>query len=161
IARQDRGAAVAAWREALAGLDEPTRVAPPVASRAPVAPEEIRLTLSAALTGALSRQARQQGVTLNSVLQAARAMLLSPVTGRTDVVVGVTVAGRPPELAGIERMVGLFINTLPLRIQVPAGKPVAAVWQEVQERQALLLAHAQLGLAELQGLTGLGELFDT
>ena len=49
-------------------------------------------------------------------MQVAWAILLGRLTGREDVVFGVTVAGRPPEIAGIERMVGLFINTLPLRI---------------------------------------------
>ena len=57
-------------------------------------------------------------------MQAAWAILLGRLTGRDDVVFGVTVAGRPPEIAGIESMVGLFINTLPLRVRLPAGKPL-------------------------------------
>ena len=74
---------------------------------------------------------------------------------------GVTVAGRPPEIAGIESMVGLFINTLPLRIKLPANKPLLALLREVQDSQSRLMAHQHLGLAEIQGLAGLGELFDT
>ena len=76
-------------------------------------------------------------------------------------VFGVTVAGRPPEIAGIESMVGLFINTLPLRIRLPAGKPLLALLREVQDSQSRLMAHQHLGLAEIQSLAGLGELFDT
>ena len=57
-------------------------------------------------------------------MQAAWAILLGRLTGRDDVVFGVTVAGRPPEIAGIEHMVGLFINTLPLRMRLPARKPL-------------------------------------
>ena len=101
------------------------------------------------------------GLTLNTLLQAAWAILLGRLTGRDDVVFGVTVAGRPPEIAGIERMVGLFINTLPLRIKVPASKPLLELFQEVQDSQSRLMAHQHLGLAEIQGLAGLGELFDT
>ena len=122
IATQDRDAAIAAWREALAGLDQPTRVVLHDAGRVPVVPEQVTLNLSASLTRALSIEARRLGVTLNTVIQAAWAILLGRLTGRDDVVFGVTVAGRPPEIAGIERMVGLFINTLPLRVKLPPGK---------------------------------------
>ena len=84
------------------------------------------------------RAAREQALTLNTVMQAAWGILLGRLSGRDDVVFGVTVAGRPAELAGVEHMVGLFINTLPLRMQLPPraaavgaaaadpGEPVAA-----------------------------------
>ena len=83
------------------------------------------------------------------------------MTGRDDVVFGVTVAGRPPEIAGIESMVGLFINTLPLRVKLPADKPLAALLAELQDSQSRLMAHQHMGLAEIQSQAGLGELFDT
>ena len=60
-------------------------------------------------------------MTLNTVMQAAWGMLLGRLSGRDDVVFGVTVAGRPAELAGVEQMVGLFINTLPLRMRLAAA----------------------------------------
>ena len=126
LAAQDRAAAIAAWREALAGLEEADLVAPHDPGAAPVAPEQITLALSETLTAALTQQARQQGLTLNTFIQAAWAILLGRLTGRDDVVFGVTVAGRPPEIAGIETMVGLFINTLPLRVKLPPGKPLLA-----------------------------------
>ena len=87
----------------------------------PLAPEQIVLSLGGELSAALNRTAREQGLTLNTVMQAAWGILLGRLTGRDDVVFGVTVAGRPAELAGIEHMVGLFINTLPLRVQAAAG----------------------------------------
>ena len=123
----------------------------------PVAPEQITLSLSETLTAALTRQARAQGLTLNTFMQAAWAILLGRLTGRDDVVFGVTVAGRPPEIAGIERMVGLFINTLPLRVRLPASKPLIAVLKELQDDQSRLMAHQHLGLAEIQRLAGLGD----
>ena len=120
-----------------------------------------RLALSEPLTAALTAQARRHGLTLNTVIQAAWAILLGRLTGRDDVVFGVTVAGRPPEVAGIERMVGLFINTLPLRVRLPPGTPLLELLRQVQDSQSRLMAHQHLGLAEIQGLAGLGELFDT
>ena len=126
-----------------------------------MAPERITLALSETLTAALTQQARRQGLTLNTFIQVAWAILLGRLTGRDDVVFGVTVAGRPPEIAGIETMVGLFINTLPLRIKLTPAKPLRALLQETQDSQSRLIAHQHLGLAEIQGLTGLGELFDT
>ena len=145
----------------MAGLEEGTHVAPPDRKRVPVAPEQITLSLSESLTTALTRQARAQGLTLNTLMQAAWAILLGRLTGRDDVVFGITVAGRPPEIAGIESMVGLFINTLPLRVRLPASKPLLAVMKELQESQSRLMAHQHLGLAEIQSLAGLGDLFDT
>ena len=87
-------------------------------------PSRSPLALSEPLTAALTQQARTQGLTLNTFVQAAWAILLGRLTGRDDVVFGVTVAGRPPEIAGIETMVGLFINTLPLRVKLPPAKPL-------------------------------------
>ena len=161
VAAQDRAAALAAWQDALAGLDEGTRIAPPDRARAPVAPEQITHLLSETLTTRLSEQARRHGLTLNTLIQAAWGMLLGRLSGRDDVVFGVTVAGRPPEIAGIEQMVGLFINTLPLRMRLPAGKPLLTLLREVQESQSRLMAHQHVGLAEIQALAGVGELFDT
>src|SRR5262249_46498770 len=161
IAAQDRAAAVSAWQEALAGVEEATRVAPPDRARLPVAPEKITVALSETLTTALRRQARKHGLTLNTFFQAAWGLLLGRLSRRDDVVFGVTVAGRPSEIAGIETMVGLFINTLPLRIKLPPMKPLLELLKEVQDRQSSLMAHQHLGLGEIQQLVGLGELFDT
>ena len=69
-------------------------------------------------------------------------------------VFGVTVAGRPAEIAGIEPMVGLFINTLPLRLKLPPAKPFVDLLKGLQDSQSRLIAHQQLGLAEIQGLAG-------
>src|SRR4051794_31687762 len=160
-AAQDRTGALAAWRDALGGREGGPRLAPHDPAREPVAPEQMRLALSEPLTAALTAQARRHGLTLNTVIQTAWAILLGRLTGREDVVFGVTVAGRPPEIAGIENMVGLFINTLPLRVQLPPGMALLELLRQVQNSQSRLMEHQHLGLAEVQGLAGLGELFDT
>jgi len=160
VARQDRAAAEAAWRRALEGVEEPTLIRPQAAGEA-TDPKKITLTLDEALTSALTARARAEGVTLNTVLQLAWGLVLGAETGRTDVVFGGVVSGRPPELAGVEQMVGLFINTLPIRIRVSPGDTLAEALRRVQGEQADLMAHHHLGLAEIQGLTRLGALFDT
>src|SRR5262249_30109866 len=102
--RQDREPGDAAWLAELAGLDEPTLVA--AACPAPGAgdPERHRFSANAGLTAALTRVAREHGLTLNTVVQGAWALVLSRLSGRRDVVFGAVVAGRPPELPGIEDM---------------------------------------------------------
>ena len=159
LAVQDRAAAVAAWQDALAGLEEATRLARHELAGA-LAPKQIMLAVSEQLTTALN-EVRRQGLTLNTLIQTAWAILLGRLLGRGDVVFGVTVSGRPPEVAGIERMVGLFINTLPLRIKLPPAKPLLDLLKEVQDSQSKLITHQHLGLAEIQSAAGLGELFDT
>jgi non-ribosomal peptide synthetase component F len=119
------------------------------------------LSLNETQTTALILQGRKHGLTLNTFIQTAWAILLGRLTGQDDVVFGVTVAGRPPEIADVESMVGLFINTLPLRVRLPADKPLLALLREVQERQSQLTPYQHLGLVEIQELAGLGELFDT
>ena len=113
------------------------------------------------LSASLNRAAREQALTLNTVMQTAWGILLGRLSGRNDVVFGVTVAGRPAELAGVEHMVGLFINTLPLRLQLLPELPLAALLRQTQDSQSRLMAHQHLGLAEIQQAAGAGELFDT
>ncbi|MBX7555725.1 amino acid adenylation domain-containing protein, partial [Streptomyces sp. tea 10] len=158
---QDKDAAEAAWSEALAGLDGPSLLAPADAPPVTVPPRHLTVELPAELTEHLRARARQHGLTLNTLLQGAWALLLSKLTGRDDVVFGATVSGRPPEIPGIETMVGLFINTLPVRIELPAAEPLADALKRLQSRQADLMAHQHLGLTEVQRVAGHGTLFDT
>ena len=161
IAGQDRQSARVAWQRALEGLEEPTRLAAAQPGAAPALPEEIMVELPEALTEAISRQARSHSLSLNTILQGAWAILLGRLTGRDDVVFGTTVAGRPAEIPGIETMVGLFINTLPVRVRLRPAEPLSELLTRLQDSQSELIAHQHLGLAEIQSLAGLGELFDT
>ncbi|MGW2256238.1 condensation domain-containing protein, partial [Kitasatospora sp. NPDC001660] len=161
IAGQDRAAAEAAWRQVLDGLEEPTLLAAPDPSRAPVLPVRTRLELPEERTAALARFARERGVTVNTVVQAAWAMVVGRLTGRDDVVFGGTVSGRPPQVAGVESMVGLFINTLPVRVALDPAERFGALLERLQDQQAGLMDHQYLPLADLQRIAGLGELFDT
>ncbi|HEX2316312.1 MAG TPA: amino acid adenylation domain-containing protein [Thermomonospora sp.] len=161
VARQDREAAEAAWRQALAGLEEPTLVAPQAAGGDPAVPDRVRARLEEDLTAALTARARAHGVTLSTVLQLAWGVLLGRLTGRTDVTFGAAVSGRPPELPGVEQMIGLFINTIPVRVRARPSATVADALRALQREQADLLPHHHLGLADIQRLSGVGGLFDT
>jgi amino acid adenylation domain-containing protein len=158
--RRDRGASEAAWRDALAGVTEPTRLAPG-ADLSAGEPAQARIELSAETGAALTARARSLGVTLNTFVQSAWAILLGRLTGRDDVVFGTTVSGRPAELPGVESMVGLFINTVPTRIRLRPADPVTRLLQEVQDGYVHLLDHHHLGLADIQRAAGVPELFDT
>ncbi|MFD2474610.1 amino acid adenylation domain-containing protein [Amycolatopsis silviterrae] len=155
----DHEADRAAWTEALAGLDEPTLLAPDV--RAPQWPEHLDRTLDADVTARVTARARELGCTVNTLVQAAWAILLGRLTGRADVVFGTTVSGRPADLPGSTEMIGLFINTLPVRIALRSGEPVSDLLARVLREQAALLDHHRIGLGELQRIAGIGTLFDT
>ncbi|MFE7214677.1 amino acid adenylation domain-containing protein [Streptomyces sp. NPDC057611] len=160
LSEQDRSAAEKAWKQALEGA-EPTLLAPVDAGREAAIPEKVTVELSAELTAALTERGRSLGLTTNTLVQGAWAVLLGRLTGRQDVVFGATVSGRPPEIAGIETMVGLFINTLPVRVALRPDEPLSALLARVQEQQSLLTDHQYLGLTDIQGIAGTGELFDT
>ncbi|WP_280423677.1 non-ribosomal peptide synthetase [Nocardia carnea] len=163
LTRWDRSAAETAWRTALAEA-VPTFVAGPDAS-APsgVPPLEQTIVLSEAVSRRIADTAAGLGVTVNTVVQAAWALVLSEHTGGADIVFGATVSGRPPELPGVEAMVGLFINTVAVRVRLRPDEPVAALLTRLQAEQAVLTPHHHLGLAEIQACaTGARqELFDT
>ncbi|WP_217712224.1 non-ribosomal peptide synthetase [Streptomyces sp. NA02950] len=165
LGRQDRDAARDAWRKALAGVGEPTLVRPadPGADPGaePALPEHARVPVDPALTRALREVARDHGLTLNTVVQGVWGVLIGMLTGRTDVVFGAVVAGRPAELPGVERMLGLFINTVPVRVRLDPYRTVAELLTDLQVQQAELFDHQHLGLTEIQRVAGFGASFDS
>ncbi|MFF5289524.1 non-ribosomal peptide synthetase [Paractinoplanes globisporus] len=161
LAGQDRAAAEDAWRTALAGIEDATRLAPADPQREPAVPELIDRELPRHVTDSLVALARSRGLTLNTLVQAAWSIVLGRLTGRDDVVFGATVSGRPAQLPGVESMIGLFINTVPVRVRIDPAEPVRALLARVQDEQSALLDHQYLGLADIQRLAGAGELFDT
>ncbi|WP_314408968.1 non-ribosomal peptide synthetase, partial [Streptomyces kroppenstedtii] len=161
LGRQDREAARAAWREELAGAEDPTLVAPVDPARLPMRPEAVRVECGAELTRTLEELTRERGFTMATVVQGAWALVLARLSGRRDVVFGTTVAGRPADLPGAESLIGLFINTLPVRVELPGSLSVAGMLSELQARQVNLMGHQYLGLAEIKQVAGPGAEFDT
>ncbi|GGU80084.1 hypothetical protein GCM10010275_13480 [Streptomyces litmocidini] len=182
LAGQDRTAALDVWRTALAGVEAPTLLAGrggPAAARpdprdpagrgdtedsrpgGAALPETLVLELDEAVTRRLRATARDHRLTLNTLLQGAWGLLLARLTGRTDVVFGTTVSGRPPELPGAESMVGLFINTVPVRVRTLPGETTGELLARLQDEQGRLLGSQFVGLTELREVTDLDELFDS
>ncbi|WP_167521669.1 non-ribosomal peptide synthetase [Microbispora triticiradicis] len=157
---QDHAAALSEWRSALAGLQGPTLVADS-GRRDEEAAKRLEMTLTKSETAALVTTARSAGLTLNSIFQGAWALVLSDLTGVHDVVFGTTVAGRPADLPGIEETVGLFINTLPVRVNVHPARCVDDVLASVQDEQARLMEFPYVSLSQIQDLSGHRTLFDT
>lgn len=159
LGRQDRSAAETAWRTALDEVTEPTRLAPPDPGPGPLA--QARAELPETTAAALTALARRLGVTANTLVQTAWSILLSRTTGRNDVLFGATVSGRPATLPGVESMVGLFVNTVPVRVRLRPDRSLSELLRDVQDGYVSLLDHHHLGLADIQRTTGLPELFDT
>ena len=160
------------WRAHLAGLDGPTLLSPALAESAPRVratgreprpglPERTEVTLDEQATAGILEAARTRGVTVNTLFQMAWAAILSAFTDRADVVFGVTVSGRPDELSGVEGMVGLFINTVPLRVRLSPSDTVAQQCLALQRESAQLRDHGYLSHTELRAIGGLGELYDS
>jgi amino acid adenylation domain-containing protein/non-ribosomal peptide synthase protein (TIGR01720 family) len=153
LRRQDLPAAESFWRASLRGFRRPTRLG---TDRAPGSPQEERfgdahVSLSAETTARLQALARQHQLTLNTLLQGAWALVLGHYGGEPDVLFGVTVSGRPAELARIEAMVGMFINTLPVRVRLPQDESVAGWLAALQAQQAEMRQYDYTPLSQVQG----------
>ncbi|MGY0499068.1 amino acid adenylation domain-containing protein [Nocardia sp. FBN12] len=162
LAGQDRSAALHRWREALSGAT-PTQLTAAV----PSPPEPVQahgmctVELSPAEAEELAACAAANDVTVNTLFQAAWGVVLAGAIGRDDVVFGAVVSGRPPQLDGVDGMVGLFANTIPVRVRYDAAAPLRNMLSPLQSEQIALLDGHHLGLAEIQRAAGTGELFDT
>ncbi|CAJ1581702.1 amino acid adenylation domain-containing protein [[Mycobacterium] wendilense] len=163
LAARDQQASRAVWQRHLGGLAGPTLLTPALTDvePAPGLPSRSEVRLDRAATTALAEAARARRVTLNTLVQMAWATVLSVFTDRHDVVFGMTVSGRPDELSGVESMVGLFINTVPLRVTLDPRCSVGEQCTALQRTAAELREHSYLAHNELRGIAGVGELFDS
>ncbi|WP_162298447.1 non-ribosomal peptide synthetase [Mycobacteroides abscessus] len=158
LADQDLDAARTAWGKVLEGFDTPTLVAPPAP---PGARGVESYRVSAETTQALGDLARSQHTTVSTVLQAAWAQLLMVLTGQDDVAFGTAVSGRPAELAGSDSIVGLLINTVPVRARATASTTIAELLGQLQSAHNGTIEHEHLALNEIHHVAGHEQLFDT
>ncbi|MBS2545255.1 non-ribosomal peptide synthase/polyketide synthase [Catenulispora sp. NL8] len=153
LAGQDTASAERYWRDALAGFPAPTELPrdrrPAEAHRASSS-ESVKVALDGEVSARLRETAQAAGLTVNTVLQGAWALLLSRYGGGEDVVFGTIVSGRPADLAGVTSMVGLFINTLPTRVRIDGHRPVREWLRDVQTVQSEDRRHEFVSLAQLQ-----------
>ncbi|WP_192560200.1 non-ribosomal peptide synthase/polyketide synthase [Pseudomonas allokribbensis] len=167
LQRQDGGVSESFWKTQLADLQEPTRLTQAIARRddlmAVVGYADHQRVMNAAATRQLAEFAREQKVTLNTLVQAAWLLLLQRYSGQDTVAFGATVAGRPADLKGIEQQIGLFINTLPV-IGTPRAEQSVGQWlHTVQTQNLSLREHEHTPLFEIQRWAGKGgdALFDS
>ena len=159
LADQDHAAAQVAWREVFDGFETPTLVAMGHEGLGRRGYESLQLT--AATTHALGQLARTCHTTVSTVLQAAWAQLLYSLTGQHDVAFGTAVSGRPTDVAGADSMVGLMINTVPVRATITAETTIADLLEQLRRAYNHTLEHQHLALTEVHRVTGHDRLFDT
>ncbi|MFD9179399.1 amino acid adenylation domain-containing protein, partial [Streptomyces diastaticus] len=153
LAEQDQAAGAAHWRRALAGFEEP------VALPYDRAPEQVRrgqssarvqVALDASVAERAGAFARDHRITQNALVQGAWALVLSQYAGRPDVVFGTTVSGRPADLPGAEALLGLFINTLPVRVSADPGVRAADWLRGLQDQQAESRRYEYVALSDVE-----------
>jgi aryl carrier-like protein len=144
------------WKEALDGFQSATPL-PLEAVAVPAAQDRIRETsrrLDASTAVALQDLARAHQVTLNTVVQAAWAILLGHLSDRDDVVLGAAFSGRPADLAGVETLVGPCVNNLPVPVQLDPARPVADWLSALHERNLEIAQHQYASLSDIQEWAG-------
>jgi hypothetical protein len=162
LAGRDRTADRKAWARALEAVPEPTALAPADwRAETSAMPAGVQFELSPGSSAAVAAQARSRSLTLHSVAGALWGILLGQLTGRDETVFGTVVAGRPPEIPGIDRMAGLFANSVPLRVRWSEHDSVRAVAACVQDDHAAMSGHQHVSLGEIQRAAGHRHLFDT
>lgn len=151
--QQDLSAAESFWRQTLKGFAAPTAIARGniVAGNRLESSGQQQVIFSATATAALQSAARQHQLTLNTLVQAAWALLLSRYSGEEDVVFGTVVSGRPPELMGAESVVGLFVNPLPVRVKIDPQDFILSCLKELQAQQVEARQYEYSPLVQVQG----------
>ncbi|MCX4650578.1 amino acid adenylation domain-containing protein [Streptomyces microflavus] len=155
LAGQDQDESDRVWREELAGLPGPSLVAEGHT------PSERFADIAAEPADDIDIAARSAGVPLSVAVHSAWAVTLGGILRGRDVVFGSTVSGRDAEVPGIRDMVGLFINTIPVRARWAATDTAYDLLAAVKEHQSAVLAHQHVSLARIGRQSGAGSLFDT
>ena len=168
LKQQDEAAAERFWREALKGVSEATGL--PVLRRAGEAEEageageEISplIMFSPEVMAGVQEVLRSHRLTLNTLIQGIWALLLHSYSKKSDVVFGATVSGRQGDLDGVESIVGMLINVLPVRVRVTAEQTVLDWLQMLQSQQAMVSRYAYASLDQIQGWSKVpGQLFNS
>ncbi|WP_267938918.1 non-ribosomal peptide synthetase [Saccharothrix sp. S26] len=150
LAEQDEAEAREHWRRALAGFDSPTPLPADRPAGHGTSSRRLEVELTDEESARLYEFARHHRVTPSAIVQGAWALLLARSAGRRDVCFGATVSGRPAELPGVDAITGIFINTLPVRVQVDGAAPVADWLRALQDAQVESRRFEHVPLADIQ-----------
>ncbi|GAX45367.1 amino acid adenylation domain-containing protein [Tolypothrix sp. NIES-4075] len=155
LQKQNLSQAEAFWRQLLKGFTSPTQIGVNKGFgqllNSQDGNNQQKIKLSVEQTAALQFWAQQHQLTLNTVVQGAWALLLSRYSGQEDVVFGATTSGRPPTLASSESMVGLLINTLPVRVKVSSAEFLLPWLKQIQTQQIEARQYEYSPLLKIQG----------
>src|SRR5436853_2886013 len=153
LRRQDRQAAENFWREELRGISSPPTL--PIYRAGSSAAGEMtsrrRIRLSESLTSSLVSFARQNRLTLSTMVQGAWAVLLARYCSTADVLFGVVTAGRPPSLPESEKIIGPFSVTIPARARLSPDGPLGIWLPALQDRQMEARRFDYCSLIDIQG----------
>ncbi len=158
---RDHDAGVRVWREALGESTEPTLITDPHTATVADIPVDLPLVLDRATTERLAEFARGRAVTMATIVQFSWAVVLGNLLGTERVAFGSTVSGRPADLAGVESMIGLFINTIPVAVDITRDRTVTDALDRLQADNTRLLDHHYLELSEIMSAAHTPQLFDT
>ncbi|MFL9458776.1 amino acid adenylation domain-containing protein [Tolypothrix bouteillei VB521301_2] len=154
LQQQDLDSAKEFWRQKLQGFSAPTplTVDRPLSNQERSGYSEQQIYFTSSVTAQAVDFVKQHQLTMNNLVQVAWGLLLSRYSSQTDVVFGATVSGRPPGLLGVESMVGLFINTVPVRLQI-GETDLLSLLKELQAQQVESTQFSYCSLVEIQGLS--------
>ena len=156
LAERDPSETESFWRKQLEGFTAPTRLSAGGADDGEQRYTRLSRSLGETTSDALRAFSKRHRLTLNTVLAGAMAIVLGRYVGRSDVALGVVSAGRPYSLSGVESMVGMFINTLVLRVEIDQDLPLVDWLPRVQTQQAGLIEHEHTPLTSVQAWSELG-----
>ncbi|WP_449600898.1 amino acid adenylation domain-containing protein [Paenibacillus sp. Marseille-Q9583] len=153
LEKQDKDSAMDYWNHYLSGYEQRAGVPawkPDNAEGEAYSLSEVSFTVNRALTERLEALARKSGVTLSTMLHMIWGIVLQKYNNVDDVVFGSVVSGRPPEVSGIEQMVGMFINSIPVRIRRNDQTTFAELLETVRDHVALSSGNEFVALPEIQ-----------
>jgi amino acid adenylation domain-containing protein/non-ribosomal peptide synthase protein (TIGR01720 family) len=156
---QDLALAEDFWRKKLSGFTAPTPLTIDTERRNRSSAEadyhQRKGKIDVQVTNRIKALAKSQRLTLNTIIQGTWAIVLSRYSGESEVVFGATVSGRPPDLPGVEKIVGLFINTLPVRLTVSTDEELMPWLMEIQQQSLAMQQYEYTPLANIQGCSEL------
>lgn len=161
LSRQDRKAAIRAWRKTLAGIGQPTVLASTAPPDSIGAASTMKMVLPNSVGTALELRARGAGTTLSTAVQCAWGLTIAETIGSDDIAFGYTTCGRPATVPSIDRAVGLLINDVPIRMRISDEDTPVRLLAQIRDQHAEMSPYEFLDSDSIQSAGGFVPLFDT
>ncbi len=155
---QDQSESAGYWKQYLDGYSEGVAISPTGEGKENAGEQIYTIALERPLEEKLREMTAEMGITLSTLFETAWGILLQRENNQEDAVFGKTVSGRNIDLPGIEQAVGLFINTVPVRVFAGGGITVRELLRQQQEKSLASMPYEDMSLSEVQSMSGLGEM---